>query len=103
MARIKRKEYLPNDFIKDVSPQKPDKMEDIVEKKISILYDLRHLRRCKAHRYTDPRENAVRRILTEVGKGYQSVDFAEDAMTRVLKKVVRFEINIDQFIDMYGG
>ncbi len=96
----RKHEYLANDFIKEAAPRKPEKVEDIVDKKINLLYDFYILKQSKTHRFTDPRESAVRKYLTNLGKQHATVESAEHAMTTALHGVLRGDKTLDQ---MLGG
>ena len=101
MARPRKNEYLAGDFLTESASHKIETVEIIVDKKINLLYDFCALKMSKQHHFTDPRESAVRRILTDIGKQRTTVEGAEAAMTAALFGVVRFEQTIDQFIANY--
>lgn len=93
------KEYLAGDFISEALPKKPETINDIVDKKINLLYDFCALKR--KGRTDDPREADVRRILTAIGSRRGTIEAAEDAMTNALKPITRFEITMSKFIAIH--
>lgn len=101
MARPRRNEYLAGDFISEAAPRKPETVNDIVDKKINLLYDFYALKPNKRGNFVDPREGVVRKILTAIGSRRGTIDAAEDAMTNALKPITHFEMTIDKFIAIH--
>lgn len=98
MGKRRKNEYLAGDFISDLPPRRDETLEDVVDKKINLLYDFCALKESKQGHHTDPREPEVRRFLTTLGTG-KSIDGAEDAMTTALHDVIRFEKTVEQMLD----
>ena len=98
-GRHRKNEYLAGDFITEAAPRKPEKVEDIVDKKINLLYDFYILKQSKQHHFTDPRENAVRRFLTSVGSRCATIESSEHAMTVALHDVLKGEKTLEQMLD----
>jgi hypothetical protein len=94
----RKHEYLANDFIKEGS-YRIEKVEDVVDKKINLLYDFYILKQSKTHRFTDPREGEVRRFLTNLGNQHSNVESAEYAMTAALHSVLRGDKTLDQMLN----
>lgn len=67
----------------------PDSLENTVKKKISLLYDLRILKKGKG-KTADPRTKTVQKILLAHKNS--------DAINSALRNVVRFNETLDDFI-----
>jgi hypothetical protein len=93
----RKHEYLAGDFITEAVPRAVEKVEDVVDKKINLLYDFYILKRNK--READPREYFVRKYLTELGKQYSSVLNAEYAMTAALHNILRGDKTLEQMLN----
>jgi hypothetical protein len=93
----RKHEYLAGDFITEAAPRAVEKVEDVVDKKINLLYDFYILKKSK--RTPDQREYFVRKYLTELGNQYSNVINAEHAMTTALHGVLRGDKTLEQMLE----
>lgn len=66
---------------------------DIIEKKVSLLYDFRQLKHGR-YKVPDIRENAVRKMLAQCKN--------EAEMTRWLRPVITFQMSLDDLLHEKG-
>lgn len=97
MARPRRNEYLAGDFLSENHSHKVETVDDVVDKKINLLYDFCILKR--NGRTVDPREDTVRSVLTAIGSRCSTVASSEYAMSAALHDVLRYECTLEEMIN----